>query len=704
MRNNKLPQLFKQYKAIIKLWSIRALYDLKGYTRIDTRYDLDDHDRVFDILELTYLPKKYDDRKHRLTKKKFRKILKPLSEEYEVMTDLRQGSLFTNAEELGRLAGLNSAEVSILAFGVLLNAVREIEDVTDILGNISPHAVVNTLSVILQLDRTAVRKAISSDSLLHRTGLLRVQREDRTQLIYQMTVMNEISGVLLDDDKPNIMKSLTRFFVLSKAANLKKQDFDHVKSDFNLLSSYLESTTLKRKKGINILVFGPPGTGKTEMVRTLAAQLKSTLYEVTTDTGETDDDSTYRSRIDSYRLCQQVLKRKTETIILFDEIEDTFIRDGSMERFGIRTSTDAKKGSFNHLLETNPLPTIWVSNVVSHIDEAIIRRFDYVMELKIPPQSTRINIIKKYTEGLDVSDKWIKQISVNEHLAPALISRAAKVIKELAYVEQSKIEEGMERVLGNTLNAMGHDKVLSNRHSSPITYRLDALNPDYNLVNLQKALMSKAQGRFCLYGPSGTGKSEFARHLAKELDKPLLIKRASDLLDPYIGMTEKNLSNMFEQAKDEESLLLLDEADSFLRDRSRSRESWEVTQVNELLTQMEQFKGLFFCTTNLMETLDQASLRRFDLKIKFDYLKPDQTWTLFKQTLEDYHENESQLEAYKSKIQALQGVTPGDFATVARQNRFSGKPLDAEALQKGLEREIKFKQYGAFKGIGFIAN
>ena len=703
MNYNILPELSALYKATIRLWSIRVLYDLKGYTRIDTRYDLDDHQRVLDAIGLKYLVDKYDDGK-RLKKKKFRKILEPISKTIEKEVCEPKGALFKNTEKLGQLAGLNEVEKSLLSFGVLLNAIREVEDVTDILGNVSPHAVPNVLSVILKLDRTAIRKALSYDGLLYRTGLLRQQRDDRTELIYQINIMNEISGVLLDEDKPDIMKSLTRFFVPSSAAKLQTQDYQHIEQDYKLLSTYLSVTTEKRKKGINILIFGPPGTGKTELVRTLAAQLDFSLYEVTTDAADNDDDDVYRSRLDSYRLCQQVLKRKTKTLIRFDEMEDAFIRDGSMERFGIRTSTDAKKGSYNHLLEVNPLPTIWVSNVVSHIDEAIIRRFDYVMELKIPPQSTRINIIKKYTKELAVSDKWIEQVSVNESLAPALISRAVKVVKELGHDNQADTEASMERILANTLSAMGHDKTLSNRHSSPITYRLDALNPDYNLESLQTALHDQSQGRFCLYGPSGTGKSEFARHLAKELDMPLLIKRASDLLDPYVGMTEQNLSNMFEQAKDEEALLLLDEADSFLRDRNRSRESWEVTQVNELLTQMEQFKGLFFCTTNLMETLDQASLRRFDLKIKFDYLKPEQNWTLFKQTLQDYQETERELDTWEKTIRSLQGVTPGDFATVARQNRFSGKPLDAKALLKGLEREIKFKQYGAFKGIGFISS
>jgi len=262
---------------------------------------------------------------------------------------------------------------------------------------------------------------------------------------------------------------------------------------------------------------------------------------------------------------------------------------------------------------------------------------------------------------------------------------------------------------------MGYDKNLSDPYPSVLSYCLDALNPDYDLKSLQQGLLENPKGTFCLYGPSGTGKSEFVHQLAKVLDKPLLVKRASDLLDPYVGMTERNISNMFDQANYDQSLLLLDEADSFLRDRTLSRESWEVTQVNELLTQMEQFNGLFFCTSNLIELLDQASLRRFDLKVKFDYLKPRQAWILFKQTLEDagfaFTENSKakdksndQEKIYEEKVRALQGVTPGDFATAIKQNRFTPKKMTPEYLLEALLREIKFKQYGSFKEIGFMAH
>ena len=103
-------------------------------------------------------------------------------------------------------------------------------------------------------------------------------------------------------------------------------------------------------------------------------------------------------------------------------------------------------------------------------------------------------------------------------------------------------------------------------------------------------------------------------HLAEVLDRPLMLKRASDLQSKWLGEAEQNMARMFRDATTDGAVLLLDEADTFLRDRRGAEKSWEVSQVNEMLTQLETFHGVFIASTNLMESLDQAALRRFELK------------------------------------------------------------------------------------------
>ncbi|WP_241374094.1 AAA family ATPase, partial [Escherichia coli] len=81
----------------------------------------------------------------------------------------------------------------------------------------------------------------------------------------------------------------------------------------------------------------------------------------------------------------------------------------------------------------------------------------------------------------------------------------------------------------------------------------------------------------CFYGPPGTGKTVLAEHIAAQLDMPLLIRRASDLMSKYVGETEQQIAAMFSRAEEERALLLLDEADSFMQSRQGAVRNYEVS-------------------------------------------------------------------------------------------------------------------------------
>jgi SpoVK/Ycf46/Vps4 family AAA+-type ATPase len=204
----------------------------------------------------------------------------------------------------------------------------------------------------------------------------------------------------------------------------------------------------------------------------------------------------------------------------------------------------------------------------------------------------------------------------------------------------------------------------------------------------------------CLFGQPGTGKSAYARWLAEFLNKPLHVKRGADLLSMWVGGTEKNISNIFREAEQEKAVLLIDEVDSFLQDRDRSQHSWEITAVNEMLTCMESYDGVFIASTNRLDDLDAASLRRFDLKVKFDALKPEQAWLL----LQRYCQMlgiASPDESLKSRLKQLDMLTPGDFSVLARQHRF--RPIThVDAVIDVLQAECAVKKSTKSNPIGFI--
>lgn len=203
----------------------------------------------------------------------------------------------------------------------------------------------------------------------------------------------------------------------------------------------------------------------------------------------------------------------------------------------------------------------------------------------------------------------------------------------------------------------------------------------------------------CFYGTPGTGKTAFARWLAEQLDRPLLVKRASDTMSPYVGENERNLASAFERADRDQSVLLIDEVDSFLQDRRGATHSWQVSGVNELLTQMESFNGLFIASTNLMHSLYQAALRRFDLKLEFGPLLQEQAAQLLRQCCDTLQLPAPTPDELLS-LNGLGNLTAGDFATVMRRSRFLGL-TSAGALIRQLGEECAVKE-SVTRPIGFV--
>jgi SpoVK/Ycf46/Vps4 family AAA+-type ATPase len=344
------------------------------------------------------------------------------------------------------------------------------------------------------------------------------------------------------------------------------------------------------------------------------------------------------------------------------------------------------------MLEANPIPTIWITNDIDSVDPAIVRRFDMAMEMEVPKKKKRIEILKRYSNDL-LEKKILKKLAKNPYISPAVMQRAIKVAEQ---TKPKNFSKTVYRLIDKTLKAqrypgletMKAKKKQKQQEALPKTYDPALVNVDADLEKLAEGIAKTQNARLCFYGVPGTGKSAYGRYIAKTLGREVIVKKGSDLLSMWVGGTEKNIAAAFSEAKKKKAVLIFDEVDSFLQDRQNAQRNWEVTQVNEMLTQMESFEGVFIATTNLMENLDRASLRRFDMKLEFKALEDAQVLKLL-----ESHCRELMI-AYPDEEIAkqfhLKNLTPGDFAAVVRQHRFN--PIESwEDFVQRLEEEVRVK-------------
>ncbi len=498
---------------------------------------------------------------------------------------------------------------------------------------------------------------------------------------------------LVADDAPDASRYLERLFEQAGPGKLELVDYPHLAEETARLRDYL-AAAVRDRGGASVLLYGPPGTGKSELARALAAALGLTLYLVKS-ADENGEPVESRQRLQAYEAAQRALANNPQALLMFDEIEDVFRRSKSSS-----VAVDYKSW-INRQLETARVPSLWVSNRTDCMDDSQLRRFDIALEVPRPPRWMRRALLDRQLARWPVSSTVRDEIVANEAFAPAHYARAVRVLERLDVRDGDTASQVLRRSLDEVLSLLGRPP-LGRAQRAP-AFDLALLRTDQPFEPIVALLARRPSARLCLYGPPGTGKSALAEHLAERLGLPLLKRRASDLLSPWVGETEANIAAMFREAERERAVLCLDEADSFLRERSGMQRSWEVTQVNELLTRLEDFEGIFVASTNLMDSLDAAALRRFDFKLRFEWLDPGQRRALFDRYACQF-ELRADLDAPElaRRLGRLDRLTPGDFA--AQHRRLEATPGCAQgSLLQWLQAEQDLKPGARSVRMGFTA-
>ena len=579
-------------------------------------------------------------------------------------------------QELARLLEMDDSQAEIAQAMLAFSRLRRASELSDELAKLG-------FSLPTMIGESASVEGCDADRLVRqhpfvRLGLVSFKANWRGKV--EMDLSWSFERLL--DRQPGSVEEIIQLVVGPlQRASLPFEAFAHVhEADF--LRRLLVGALASKAAGINILIYGPPGTGKTEFARSLAHEAGCRVHAV----GEADEDGEEPSRFDricSYQMGQRLLKQSRQDALLFDEMED-FIGDVEPRGNSLFRGREGSKVFVNRLLETNAVPTIWTTNTIGNVDPAILRRMSFVLKLGLPSRTTALSMLDRVAqeERIAPTAEWSELLERVPESASVI--RVAARAARLAGEDDAGV--GAAKAVTKALRGCG----LPPERTAAID--LELYECDRSISALLDAVTQSGHRdvTFLLTGPPGTGKTALAHHFARSLDQDLLVKRTSDLLSKWVGQTEANIAAAFEEAREKDCMLLFDEVDSLLFNRSTARNTWEVSQVNELLTWLDHHPLPVMAATNFAERLDPATARRFDFKLG---LKP---LSLAKraQAFERFFEQPA-----PAGLRGLDNLTPGDFAVVARQLRFETSVTAEQALVR-LAAESRAKT-GARSRIGF---
>ena len=472
---------------------------------------------------------------------------------------------------------------------------------------------------------------------------------------------------------------------------------------------------LRARRGggrLNILLYGAPGAGKTSFSSALAAEAGLRAYDLLQGDAEGRNISA-ETRMAGIQIFNARMARGGNVLVV-DEADELLRTAGGF--FGERSRAGSEKGVINSILDGMKTPAIWISNAPAEdMDESVRRRFDYSVHFRalsyVQREKIWRNNIRRLDLGSVIPESSAASLAERYETSAGGITMVLENVKRLN-PDSARAAELVERIMRPHCELM-HASIQDGKGRPASDYSLDGLNVkgDVGLDRIIEAVRNFQRERdrgvpsgqadrprmnLLLWGPPGTGKSEYVKYLGSELKSKVVVKMGSDLLDKYVGGTEERIAAAFAEAEAEKAILFLDEIDGLLQSRTRADHSWEVTQVNELLHQMENFGGVMVGATNFFDSLDQAVLRRFTFKIEFGYLDDAGKRKFFERTF-----GAKLTESERSRLDAVANLAPGDFRTVRQSLYYLGSGVDNAMRIGELEKESGVKSATKRHRIGF---
>jgi AAA+ superfamily predicted ATPase len=555
------------------------------------------------------------------------------------------------------------------------------------------------LAVILNCGESQLVKALSGK--LDQIGILQ-KGEFRGEIELEQAFRQELVDLSPGEFRTQFIKPL----------KVDSVPLDSHTIDKSITRSILARLSYKPETSTHVLLYGPPGTGKTSYAMGIAERLGLTCYQFVYGDGPDKGFSRRAAITASVNLASET----EASILVADDCDSILNTRNAWSLFG---ETHDKRW-LHEILERPVVRMIWIANSVAGIEESVARRFSFSVNFKPFNRRQRVqlwqNVVKKHDVDDVLKDPEIEDLASRFEVSAGVIDQAVRKVAEASKHSDENVKQSVVLALESHVRLQKGGFSPGNQNSDNKNFILDGLNlcgtDPHALLEELSALNEFCKGpdphgpvsmSLLFHGPPGSGKSELARFIATHLDKEIVFKRASDLFSKWVGETEQNIRNAYEEAQSKEAILIFDEADSLVFSRDRAEHSWELSFTNEFLTWMESFEGIQIFTTNRLKDMDSASLRRFNHKVEFGYLKPDGNVIFYEKIVAPLVPGPPDSRVIEA-VKKLSGLAPGDFKTVRDRFAFKNKKdVTHKALVSALADEARLKALHAGQTkIGFL--
>ncbi|MXY52943.1 MAG: ATP-binding protein [Gammaproteobacteria bacterium] len=532
----------------------------------------------------------------------------------------QEDNAFRRLADLRAVVGLDARESAALELLLRAETQPSIQAMVDAVGGVRASGFSlrePTLGWLLGACPAMVQRLFRADGRLVRSGLVRLDEDQRLTLPRRL---NRLAWSAGDADVRRLLLGG------EGESELDWEDFEHLGAVRSDVEALIRGAAEQGAGGVNILVHGAPGTGKTVFCQTLAKHLGLALFSVG-ESGDGGREPLRSERLSELELAQSLLAADRRALLLFDETEDLLVSGGEVA-FGLapQPASGASRVFLHRLLERNPTPTLWTTHDAEALHPAVLRRMMYAVRMQAPPVSVRTRIWSRQLalHGIDATEDDAVTLAREFGEAPGLAA-AATAAAHIGKGGLAAIRRGVKSLSA----AMGHDLQVQRAAAEflpdagvDVAFDPSLIEADTDLVALADRLAEAESRAFslCLQGPPGTGKTASLRYLAGRLGLDLAEVRGAELLGMWQGETERNIAEVFASAAEQGTFLVIDQAQALLAERHAGF-GWE-TGAGEVLAWMERHPLPFACTARDEERLEATALRHFVFRCAFGFLGP----------------------------------------------------------------------------------